>query len=156
MGQWTLHVIEKHRYFVAKSLCNKAGFIDNTTDHIIAIDQDTIYFIGAHEAITHVYVCYLTRVTYGSHASSHSYAILVKSRVWVIFRVGWHYQIQITFSRMWKCYQTAHFFAQNNVWTKKTFGWYLTSRKCYQMHSEILLATKTPYKYLRSDQWWKW
>ena len=50
MGQWTLCVVENSCYSVVKLLCNKVVFINNATDHIIAIDRDTIYFNGAREA----------------------------------------------------------------------------------------------------------
>ena len=38
-------------YSIAKTLCNEVGFVNNTTDHISAMDQDNIYIIDAYGAL---------------------------------------------------------------------------------------------------------
>ena len=48
--------------FLMKSLCNKVRLINDTTDHISAMDQDTIYIIDAHE-VYHSHACLLVHHT---------------------------------------------------------------------------------------------
>ena len=63
----------------------------NITDHIIAINQDSICIIDSCEAY-HSHVCWcIIWVIHKSHVSLQSHAISRKSRVKVESYVGWHF-----------------------------------------------------------------
>ena len=78
--------------------------------------------------------CCITQVTCESHALSH----VTQSRVRVEFGLGWRYHdLKEHFHMRYHVPEQHFFFTRNNVWTKKTFGWYLASQKVSRTHSAM-------------------